>query len=100
MIIELLYGSTKFKSILTKSYFIDSKSINDNESMPKNFILTPIQIPIIEAPAIEKGLAEIPLTKKLPIHIPAISIPLASLVLVKCNRRQLKKYPEQVNIAS
>lgn len=100
VIIELSYSPIKFRSTSIKPYFIDNKSINNNKFLSECFVSSLIQVPTIEAPTIKKSFAKVFPTKKLPIYISAISIPLASLALVKHNHKQLKKYLEQVNIAS
>lgn len=95
MIIKLPYDPTKFKSISINLYFIDCTSINDNQSIPEDYILL-----LIQAPVIKKGPAEAFLTEKFPIHALAISTSLAFLALVKRGRKQLRKYLKQVNIMS
>ena len=100
MIIGLLYGHTKFRSLSIKPYFKD-----DQQPVPDSF--APIQVPQAEAARTKIAFIETPQTDATPADIPTIEPvakpPLALLALldpVKRGGGRLKKYPEQANIAA
>lgn len=100
MIIELPHGPTKFRSTSIKPYFIDNQ-----EPVPDS--PAPTQVPTAEEPPAELAPAETTQTETPPADISPIeyaakspSVTLASLALVKRDRGQPRKYPEQANIAA
>lgn len=91
--IKLPHNLTNFKRILIKPYFIDNRSIKDQQLMPNISILTTTQISHLktilaqiffsDTAPIEILLTKISLIKKLS----ALSTALASLALVKQGRK-------------
>ena len=100
MIIELLYSPTKFRSTSIEPYFIDNQKLVPDSSAS-------IQVPPTEKSTASSAPAEISQTEISPADNPPLeyvakspSITLASLAPVKRDCGQLRKYPEQANIAA
>lgn len=89
VIIKLPYGLTKSRNILTKPYFINSTSIEDQQLIPNNLVLiqksTFVETLQIQIPLIDISLMEIS-------EVTTLLISSLALALIKQDCKPLKKY--------